>query len=167
LTADGIRMQRDTTVTDWTKEIDDFLADDARSRRQVAAGQEAQRAHAAAFITGTVLPAFQQLKANLEQPGRDRRVDIQHISGTRVQLTIAGPASTPAGRGGTLAELDYTFELAIDPTTAHAVKIIDDGDGPTPELLASGMIDYLNQALIINDVLRHWQEAVRKQGATR
>ena len=66
-----------------------------------------------------------------------------------------------------MAELHYTLELAIDPTTAHGVKIIDDGDGPKSELLPLGSSSSLNQGLLINDVLRHWQEAVRKQGVTR
>ncbi len=154
-------------MTDWTKEIDEFLADAARSRRQIAAHQEMERAQVAAFVTGTVLPAFAQLKANLELPGRDRRVDVRHVSPTRAQLTIAGPAPTPAGHGDAVTELQYTIELALDPATAHATKIIDDGEGPTPKLLPSGSIAYLNQILIVNDVLRHWQEAVRKQGATR
>ena len=79
-------------MTNWTKEIDEFLADAARSRHQSDALQEEHRLHAATFVTGTVLPAFEQLKANLERPGRDRRVDIQHVSRTRVQLTI-GEAS--------------------------------------------------------------------------
>jgi hypothetical protein len=34
-------------------------------------------------------------------------------------------------------------------------------------MVSSGSSDHANQALIINDVLRHWQEAVRKQGAVR
>jgi hypothetical protein len=153
-------------VTDWTKEIDEFLADAARSRRQFAANQEVDRAQVSAFVTGTILPAFARLKANLELPGRDRRVDIQHVSTTRAQLTIVGPALTPYGHGDGMTELQYTIELAIDPATGHAAKIIDDGEGPTPELLPSGSIAYLNQVLIVNDVLRHWQEAVRKQVAT-
>ncbi len=145
-------------MTDWTKEIDEFLADAARSRHQSDAGQKEQRVHAAAFA---------QLKANLERPGRDRYVDIQHVSRTRVQLTIGRTASAAEGRGDTTAELHYTLELAIDPTTAHGVKIIDDGDGPKSELLPRGSSHSLNQVLFLNDVLRHWQEAVRKQGATR
>ena len=154
-------------MTDWTKAIDEFLADAARSRHQSDAGQKEQRAHAATFVTGTVVPAFEQLKANLERPGRDRYVNIQHVSRTRVQLTIGRTAPAAEGRGDTTAELHYTLELAIDPTTAHGVKIIDDGDGPKSELLPRGSSDSLNQVLFLNDVLRHWQEAVRKQGATR
>jgi hypothetical protein len=122
--------------------------------------------HAATFVTGTVIPAFEQLKANLEQPGRDLRVDIQHVSRTRVQLTIGRTAPAAQVGADTVAELQYTLDLAIDPMTAHGVKIIDDGDGPKPELLPNGSIDYLTPALIVNDVLRHWQEGIRKQGAT-
>jgi hypothetical protein len=153
-------------MTNWTNEIDEFLADTARSRHQSDALQEEHRLHAATFVTGTVLPAFEQLKANLERPGRDRRVDIQHVSRTRVQLTIGRTAPVADGRGDTAAELHYTLDLEIDPTTAHGVKIVDDGDGPKSELLPLGSSSSLNQGLLVNDVLRHWQEAVRKQGAT-
>jgi hypothetical protein len=34
-------------------------------------------------------------------------------------------------------------------------------------MVPSGSSEHANQALIINDVLRHWPEAVRKQGAAR
>jgi hypothetical protein len=149
-------------VTDWNKEIDEFLAEDVRSRHQIDADKEGYRAHAAAFISGTVLPAFEQLKANLEQPGRDRCVDIQHVSMTSAQLTIGRPAPTAEGHEDMRTELQYTLELAIDPTTGHGAKIVNDGDGPARELFPSGSSDHFNQALIINDVLRHWQEAVRK-----
>lgn len=153
-------------MTDWAKEVDAFLAEEARSRHQRDAGEEEYRLHVDAFLTETVLPAFAQLKANLEQPGRDRCVDIQHVSTTRVQLTI-GRVPPPDQDGGPIAELQYTIELAIDPLTAHAVKIIDEGDGPKPEMVPNGSSDHANQTLIINDVLRYWQEAVRKQGAAR
>ena len=52
-----------------------------------------------AFLAATVLPAFEQLKANLERPGRDRCVDIQHSATSRAQLTIGRPAPTADGRG--------------------------------------------------------------------
>jgi hypothetical protein len=167
VTADPIVMQRDTTVTDWTKDIDDFLADDAQSQIQSDAGQDGHLAHGAAFISTKVLPAFEQLKDQLERPGRGRRVDIQHISTTRAQLTIGRPASTPDGREETLAELQYTFEMTIDPTTRRALKIIDDGDGAMPEVLSSADSEHLTQTLIVNDVLRHWRDAVTKQRAPR
>src|SRR3954452_8301005 len=149
-----------------TKEIDEFFADAARSRNQSDALQEEHRLYAATFVTGTVLPAFEQLKANPERLGRDRRVDIQHVSRTRVPLTIGRAAPAADGRGNTTAELRYTLDLAIDPTTAHGVKIVDDGDGPNSELLPLGSSSTLNQGLFVNDVLRHWQKAVRTHGAT-
>lgn len=152
-------------VTDWTKEIDDFLADQTQAKDRADAGQDALREDAVALLEATVLPAFEQLKTNLEQPGRDRCVDIQHGSETRAQLTIGRPTPTAEGSGGVVAELQYTIALEIDPVEVYAMKIVDDGDGPVPGMLHGGSIGNLNQTLIVNDVLRRWQEAVKKQSA--
>ena len=62
-----------------------------------------------------------------------------------------------------MSELHYTIALEIDPSAVCAMKIVDDGDGPILGPLHGGDIGNLNQTLIVNDVLRRWQEAVRKQ----
>jgi hypothetical protein len=167
VTPDVIRIEgeKDTSVTDWTKEIDDFLADQAQARSQGEAGQKALQKEAVAFLDATVLPAFKQLKANLERPGRDRCVDIQHGSPSRAQLTIGRPAPAAEGRGEMMAELQYAIALEIGPSAVCAMKIVDDGDGPVLGPLHGASIGNLNQTLIVNDVLRRWREAVRKQSA--
>jgi len=94
-------------MTDWKGDLESFFAEKDRQNKAYAEQRQNAELQSASFLSNTVVPAFEEIQAELEKYGRE--VKISHLDqGVNIQISFNGSL-----------EFDYWIKVDLNNLRPH------------------------------------------------
>lgn len=153
-------------MSGWDEKIDAAmaakaarLAKEQQERDDLKALKDGQQEAITDFIAKVLKPGLERVKAELEQPGRDREVEVRDSGPNSVTISVRDPSQGWMKTGELY--IRFGFEVGVPPATW--VRLDSDlgiGDSWRGISALSGGLDEFDPQKIYDGVMANWVEAV-------
>jgi hypothetical protein len=153
------QVKEEMTVGDWKSDLDSFLVDKDRKTQEERKATEEKTSETKALLASKVIPAFEEVKTELEKHGRTVKISSGE-SYARIIVEYSG-----------VEELNYTIDVSVTARRAFPWKIEEFTDRKTGkrETLKGSVrsevqgydLNDLSKEEIIQDVINTYKNRTR------
>jgi hypothetical protein len=136
-------------MADWHGELESFFQEKEQKQKDLAQKLTNTHGEVSTFFDNVVVPAFEELKSELEKYGREVKIILMNESAF---ISISHKGDT---------ELDYTLAVAIGTRGAFPypeTRFLNRRDGKTYHAkgrLRDGSQDYTIESITKQEIIRH------------